>query len=233
MGIFDKFRFPRSQTAPVKQPSPRFAPGWLAENQRSAIRALVAGLALSAGGNVYQMHLREKIPATPPEVFAAMIDPDFSVSKVVNMRNLTVDEIEALAAAEVRRFVYRLRRIADSGQVNENIGLLYCSVTGNAATKANMLFSRGATPELVAKGHKRILSEKGVRAGMRPGEKAKEDGMWITATWDEEVDQGVRRTTVQQTAEFRVQRFKDISSQIRNCNPTGTLITDFEMMGTD
>lgn len=233
MSMFDKFRFRRHQTTPTKPSAPRFAPGWLAENQRAAIRALVAALAVSGGGNAYQMHLREKIPATPPEVFAAMIDPDFSVSKVVNMRDLKADDVEALAVAEVRRFVSRLRRVADSDQVNESASLMYCSVTGAAATKVNMLFSRGAIPEMVAKGHKRILSERDVRAGLRPGERAKEGGMWITATWNEKVDQGVRKETIQQTAEFRVQRFKDVSSQIRNCNPTGTLITDFELMGTD
>ena len=233
MAFLDKLRIQRSQPAPTKPTVPRFAPGWLVQNQRTAIRAMCCVLALSIGANVYQFKLREQIAAAPPETFAMMIDPDFSVAKVVNTRNLKVDELEALASAEVRRFVSRLRRVADSAQVQENIELMYCHTTGVAAAKANRSFERGTTPEMLKKGQKRILSEKAVRAGLRPGERAKEDGMWISAVWNEEVDEGIRRVTVQRSADFRVQRFKDISPQIRACNPTGTLITDYELFNAD
>lgn len=229
MAFLNKVRMSRSQTTPVNVSIPRFAPGWLAQNQRTAIRALCGILALSIGANVYQLKLREDVAAAPPEVFAMMIDPDFSVAKVVNTRNLKVDEMESLAEAEVKRFVYRLRRIADSGQVQENINLMYCHATGVAAAKANRSFERGTTADMLKAGKKRILSERGVRAGLRPGEKPKEDGMWISATWNEEVDEGVRRVTVQRSAEFFVKRFKDISPQIRACNPLGTLIADYEL----
>ena len=233
MGFFDKFRFQHSQTTPTKPNVPRFAPGWLAENQRTAIRTLAAFLAVSVGGNIYQMKLRESVATAPPEVFTAIMDADFSTAKVVNMRNLKVDEVEAMAAAEVRRFVYRLRRVDNPEQVQDNINMLYCSVTGAAAVKANRSFERGKTPDLLKIGKKRILLEKGVRAGLRPGERAKEDGMWISATWNEEVDEGVRRITVQRSAEFLVKRFKDISPQIRACNPMGTLIADYELFDAD
>lgn len=233
MAFLDSLRIRRNQPAPTKPNHPFFAPGWLAQNQRTTIRAMAGMLVLSVGGNFYQMHLREQVAAAPPETFAMMIDPDFSTAKVVNARSLKVDELESLAAAEVRRFVYRLRRIADPAQVQENINLLYCDVTGEAAAKANKSFTRGSTPDMQRKGEKRILSERGIRAGLRPGERSREDGMWISATWNEIIDEGVRRVTVERSAEFRVQRFKDISPQIRACNPLGTLITDYELFDAD
>lgn len=233
MAFLDKFRFRKDQTTPTKQTIPRFAPGWLAENQRTAIRALTGVLCLSLGGNVYQMHLREQIAVAPPEIYTAVVDTNFTTVKVINARSLKINEIEALAEAEVKRLVYRLRRIADPAQVQENIDMMYCSTTGAAALKANAYFSRGTHPGMVKLGQKRILAEKDVRASLRPGQKPSEDGMWITANWTETVDEGVRKVRKEQTAEFLVRRFKDISSEIRSCNPNGVLIEDFELQVAD
>ena len=233
MAFFEAFRFRRSQTTPATPTHPRFAPGWLAQNQRTAIRALAGALMISVGVNIYQMHLREKIPTTPPEIFTAVVDSTFTTVKVVNARDLKVDEIEGLATAEVRSLVHRLRRVADSAQLQENIDLLYCSVTGVAATKANRLLDRGSAQTLVKAGSKRILSQKDVRAGLRPGQRAREDGMWITANWTEKLDEGVRKTSVERTGEFHVQRFANISPQIRACNPNGMMIVDFELFDAD
>ena len=233
MSFFQIFRFGGDQTKPTSPTHPRFAPGWLAENQRTAIRTLAAALAVSVGTNIYQMHLREQIPATPPEIFTAVVDSEFSTAKVINARDLKVDEIEALAKAEVRRLAYRLRRVADADQVNENIDLMYCSVTGAAAQKANRYFDRGSIQAMVKSGHKRVLSEKDVRAGLRPGERSSDNGMWISANWTETVDEGVKTTRVERSAEFQVKRFKDISPQIRACNPNGMMIVDFELFDAD
>lgn len=233
MAFLDKFRFRKDQTTPTKQTTPRFAPGWLAENQRTSIRALVGVIFLSVGGNFYQMHLREQIAVAPPEIYTQVVDTNFTTVKVINARNLKISEIESLAEAQVRELVYRLRRIADPAQVQENIDMMYCSVTGTAAAKANAYFSKGIHPEMVKTGHKRVLSERDVRAGLRPGQKASEDGMWITANWTETVDEGVRKVRKEQTAEFLVKRFKDISPVIRSCNPNGVLIEDFELFVAD
>lgn len=233
MAFLDKFRFRKDQTTPAKHTVPRFAPGWLAENQRTAIRALAGVLCISLAGNYYQAYLREQIAAAPPEVYTAIMDSTFSTAKIINARNLKINEVEALAEAEVRRLVYRLRRIADPTQVQENIDIMYCSVTGQAAAKANAYFAKGRHPEIVKLGHKRVLAETGVRAGLRPGQRASEDGMWITANWTETVDEGIRKVPKEQSAEFLVKRFKDISPVIRSCNPNGVLIEDFELFVAD
>jgi hypothetical protein len=177
--------------------------------------------------------LREQIATAPPETFAMMIDSDFSTAKVVNVRDLKVDEMEAMAEAEVRRFVYRLRRIDNREQVQENIGLMYCSATGTAAVEANRSYDHGETAELLRKGAKRVLLEKGVQAGRRPGEKVNPDGMWITANWKERINDGMRERLVEHTAEFRVQRFKDISPALRMCNPMGMLVTDYNFLSAE
>lgn len=233
MAFLDKLRIRKDQTTPTKHTIPRFAPGWLAENQRTAIRALAGILCVSLGGNIYQMRLREQIAVAPPEVYTAIMDSTFSSARIINARNLKINEVEALAEAEVRRLVYRLRRIADPTQVQENIDMMYCSVTGTAAAKANVYFAKGTHPEMVKLGQKRVLSERDVRAGLRPGQKASEDGMWVTANWTETVDVGIRKIQKEQSAEFLVKRFKDISPVIRSCNPNGVLIEDFELFVAD
>ena len=47
------------------------------------------------------------------------------------------------------------------------------------------------------------------------------------------IDDGMRRTVVPKSAEFRVQRFPNVSAEIRDCNPMGILITDYEILGTE
>jgi hypothetical protein len=230
MAFIEKFRFRQNQPTPTKVSRPFFAPGWLAQNQRTAIRALVGVLAFSGALNAYQFHLREQIAQAPPETFAMLLNPDFSTAQVVNARNVTVDQLQELANAEVRRFVYRLRRIDDSAQVRENLELIPCHATGTAAAKAGMSFERGNTAELLRRGQQRVLHEDKIRAYRKPGEKPNADGMWVTAKWIELVEEGTSRRTVEQSAEFRVQQFKDISPELRRCNPLGTLITDYELL---
>jgi hypothetical protein len=86
---------------------------------------------------------------------------------------------------------------------------------------------------MLRKGHKRILSEQDVNVGRRPGERSDTEGMWISATWVEVIDDGMKRSTVPQSAEFRVQRFRRVSSEIRECNPMGVLVTDYELFGAE
>ncbi|QQP93805.1 hypothetical protein IGS68_34335 (plasmid) [Skermanella sp. TT6] len=231
--MFDKIRMRRTQPEPTVEQTKPFRPGWLAQQQRGALRALVLALAASLGLNGFQVYKREQIAAAPPEVFAALLDSDFTSLKVIRAGDLKADEFEAAARAEVKRLVYRLRRIDSSAQVQEMIDTLYCSVTGPAATKANRSFERSAGVEMVRRGQKRILSEKDVRVGRRPGERSNTEGMWISAAWSETFDDGMRRTVVPKSAEFRVQRFPNVSAEIRDCNPMGILITDYEILGTE
>ena len=199
----------------------------------ASLRMLALGLVSSLGLNGYQVYKREQIAVQPPEVFAALLDADFASLKVIRANDLKADEFEAASKAEVKRLVYRLRRIDSPAQVQEMIDTLYCSVTGMAAVKANRSFERSAGVDMVRKGQKRILSEKEVQVGRRPGERSSADGMWIGATWPEIGDDGMRRTTVQHSAEFRVQQFKAVSSEIRDCNPMGILVTDYEIFGSE
>ncbi|GEO41819.1 hypothetical protein SAE02_59670 [Skermanella aerolata] len=231
--MFEKIRIRRTQPIPTTPPAPRFTPGWLAQQQRTTLRMLALGLVSSLGLNGYQVYKREQIAVQPPEVFAALLDADFASLKVIRANDLKADEFEAASKAEVKRLVYRLRRIDSPAQVQEMIDTLYCSVTGMAAVKANRSFERSAGVDMVRKGQKRIVSEKEVQVGRRPGERSSADGMWIGATWPEIVDDGMRRTTVQHSAEFRVQQFKAVSSEIRNCNPMGILVTDYEIFGSE
>lgn len=231
MAFLGKFRVVSDHQPPsVKAPTFKFAPRWLAENQRTALRAVAVGLLGSLTLNGYQFYLREQIPEKPPEVFAGVFDPDMTSLRVVSAKALTPTQLEATAEAEVRRLVYRLRRVDSREQVQEQIDLLYCSVTGDAATKANKNFLRGESFDMVRKGVKRIVSERGIHAGRRPGEKAVADGMWISATWVEKVDAGATQKAVSKSAEFRVQQFKDIAPEIRSCNALGVLITDYEIL---
>jgi hypothetical protein len=231
--MLENIRIRRTQPTPPQPEAPRFAPGWLAQQQRTTLRMFAATLACSLGLNVYQTHLREQVAEKPPEVFATMFDRDFSSMKVIRASDLKPDEFEAAARAEVKRLVYRLRRIDSSAQVQEMVNTLYCSVTGTAAVKANRSFERSAGVEMVRKGQRRILSEKDVQVGRKPGERSNTDGMWISATWSEVIDDGMRRTTVPRSAEFRVQRFQTVSTEIRDCNPMGILTTDYEIFGPE
>jgi hypothetical protein len=231
--MFEKLRIRRTQPLPSNPTAPRFAPGWLAQQQRGTLRMLALGLAVSLALNGFQVYRREQIAAAPPQVFAAFLDSDYSTMKVIRADSLKADEFEAAARAEVRRLIYRLRRIDSSAQVQEMVDTLYCSVTGTAAAKANRSFERGAGVEMIKRGQKRILSEKDVQAGRKPGGHSDPEGTWISATWPEVIDDGMRRITVPRSAEFKVQRFKNISSQIRDCNPLGIMITDYELFGPE
>lgn len=231
MALFGKLRVASdNQPPPPKAQTFKFAPRWLAENQRAALRAVTLVALGSMALNGYQFYLREQIPEKPPEVFAGVFDPDMTSLRVVSAKALTPTQLEASAEAEVRRLVYRLRRVDSRDQVQEQIDLLYCSVTGDAAMKANKNFMRGESFDMVRKGIKRIVSEKAVHAGRKPGEKALADGMWVSAAWTEKVDAGTTQKTISKSAEFRVQQFKDISPEIRSCNPLGVLITDYEIL---
>ncbi len=221
MALFGKLRVASdNQPPPPKAQTFKFAPRWLAENQRSALRAMALVALGSMILNGYQFYLREQIPEKPP----------MASLRVVSAKALTPTQIEAAAEAEVKRLIYRLRRVDNREQVQEQIDLLYCSVTGDAAQKANKNFLRGESFDLVKRGVKRVLSEKGVFAGRRPGEKVLADGMWISATWTEKIDAGVNQKSIARSAEFRVQQFKEIDRTIRACNPLGVLITDYEIL---
>jgi hypothetical protein len=140
--MFEKIRIHRTQPKPAAPSTPRYAPGWLAQQQRTTLRMLALGLAGSLGLNAYQVYKREQIAEKPPEVFATLLDSDFSSVKVIRANDLKADDFEAVARAEVKRLVYRLRSIDSSAQVQEMINTLYCSVTGDAAQKANKSFER-------------------------------------------------------------------------------------------
>jgi hypothetical protein len=231
--MFEKLRIRRTQPLPTTPSAPRFVPGWLAQNQRTALRSVTFALLGSLGLNGFQFYLAELKPPAPPEVFAALLNDDFSSMKVIRANDLKTDEFEAAAKSEVKRLVYRLRRIDNSAQVQEMVNTLYCSVTGTAATKANRSFERGVGVEMIKKGQKRILSEKDVQVGRKPGGSSDPEGSWISATWSEVIDDGMRRVSVPRSAEFRVQRFKDVSPAIRDCNAMGILITDYEIFGVE
>ena len=76
--MFDKIRMRRTQPEPTVEQTKPFRPGWLAQQQRGALRALVLALAASLGLNGFQVYKREQIAAAPPEVFAALLDSDFT-----------------------------------------------------------------------------------------------------------------------------------------------------------
>ena len=64
--MFDKIRMRRTQPEPTVEQTKPFRPGWLAQQQRGALRALVLALAASLGLNGFQVYKREQIAAAPP-----------------------------------------------------------------------------------------------------------------------------------------------------------------------
>ena len=227
--MFDKFRFRRTQPKTDNPKNPRFAPGWLSQQQRTTLRLLGTALFGSLALNGYQMKLREDIATAPPQVFAALYDSDMTTMRVVRADDLKSDEFEAAAKSEVRRLIYRLRRVDSADQVQEAIGLLSCNVTGTAAQKAARYIDRGPTMDMVKRNARRILNERGINAGRRPGESRSVEKMWMSATWTENLEDAARHSTSTPSGEFLVQRFNDVSPQIRDCNPLGIMITDYEL----
>lgn len=227
--MFEKFRIRRSQPKPINPPIPGWAPGWLVVNQRSAMR-FVGMVALgSLALNAYQVKKREEVVEKPPESFVTIVDSNFTVVKTIRPEEINDEEKELAAAAQVRSLVYRLRRVDSKSQMEEMKDMMSCNVMDLAAVKAMENFKKSPSTEILAKRHKRVLGEREIRAGLRPGARPSDGGMWISANWVEVIDEGNKRTNLPQSGEFLVKKIDNLSPVVRACNPFGYMIVDYEI----
>lgn len=227
--MFEKFRIRRSQPKTVNPPIPGWAPGWLAVNQRSALRFVGVGLFLSLALNAYQTKKREDIEVKPPEVFVAMVDSTFTVVRTLRPDQINDEERELAAAAQVRSLIYRLRRVDSKEQMEEMKSMMSCNVMDAAAVKGMENFKRSTSTAILQKRWKRVVGERDINAGLRPGARPSDGGMWISATWIEVIDEGNKRTNLPQSGEFLVKKIDNLSPVVRACNPFGYMIVDYEI----